>query len=72
MTLIKTYIPRVLTSVSDSNIQSNNNSATPEDIFNQDNANKLAENPTFALKNILLPDHLHCMANPKHPAERIK
>ena len=62
----------MLTSISDSNIQSNNNFATPEDIVNQDNANKLAENPTFALKNILLPDHLHCMTNPKHPAERIK
>ena len=41
-------------SVSDSDIQSNNNFATPADIFNQDNANELAQRPDICINQIII------------------
>ena len=42
--------------VNNSNIQSNNNFATPADIFNQDNEKELAESPDICInKNIITP-----------------
>ena len=42
--------------VNNSNIQSNNNFATPADIFNQDNEKELAQSPDICInKNIITP-----------------
>ena len=43
-------------SVNDSNIQSNNNFATPADIFNRDNDSELAQSPDICInENIITP-----------------
>ena len=58
--------------VNNSNIQSNNNFTTPEDIFNRDNEKELAQNPDICIsKKIITPSPTLYMADPKLTPRRI-
>ena len=62
---IKTQLPRVLTRViliqikvsNDSNIQSNNNFATPADIFNRDNNNEHSRSSDICINENIIPNY---------------